>query len=979
MDNRKKGSRLLTDTIREILHTKKRFLSLFVMSFLAVGFLAGLRMTAPDMQNTLDHYYDRQHFMDVRLISMLGLTEEDLEAVSNYPGVSAAEGDRSFDALAGEDSVTVLQLPEKLNLLDLIDGRLPESPDECVTEEKMLESLNLKIGDTITIDTRESFNCVLEEDPLVKNSAPATSGDASVPGDPQSAPNPHSTKHSYKIVGIAHSPVYISRTRENSSVGNGSVNGFVVLPKDCFAREVYSQIYLELDGLSRYNCYRDDTYEEKVDAFIDEIKPFAKERAGIRREQVTQEATFTDMMAAVIQGIAESGSSGGSSGALSGMMVDSGEWYILGRDTIRSYVEFSEDSDRMSDLADVFPLIFFLVAALSSLTSMTRMVEDHRSEIGTLKALGFSTPAISIKYIGYALAGSLIGGGAGLLFGGIALPSLIYYEWGILYLLPKLEVGISPIVAAYSLGAAVLATAGAAFAACYATLRSKPAELLRPRAPKPGKRIFLEYIPVIWKHLSFIQKVSVRNLFRYKKRFWMTIVGIAGCTALLATGYGLRDSIFDVLTWQFDDLMPYNASVSISSDLTPSDRAELMRELEEEPGIRSFMGCYERSISVRTDEGTVDNVILQASSAWNVPAGDDQTPDDSTPADSTSDDSTSEVKSGEKAAGGDSTSEVRSSVPGATDFHSVAQDYICLYPRADGLRRYRKIGDLPRLAPTNETIIIDEKMSDLLGIKEGDTVTLVDNEDKEFPVVVGGICENYVNHHIYMTSSYYKKVFSENPHDNLLLVKTVTDPADDSTSDDLTSEVKSGERASDSDSTSEVKSAREIDLSSEAIADRVSKLNGVITYSRIGELRDRFNESMQSLDIVVWIIIFAAAALAFLVLFNLTNINVTERLRELATLKVLGFYDGETASYVYRENIFLTLMGALAGLFMGKWLHRWLIGTIEMDYMIFGRGLHVKSYLYAVILTLIFSLSVNFFSYFYIRKIDMVESLKSVE
>lgn len=959
MDNRKKGSRLLTDTIREILHTKKRFLSLFVMSFLAVGFLAGLRMTAPDMQNTLDHYYDRQHFMDVRLISMLGLTEEDLEAVSNYPGVSAAEGDRSFDALAGEDSVTVLQLPEKLNLLDLIDGRLPESPDECVTEEKMLESLNLKIGDTITIDTRESFNSVLEEDPLVKNSAPANSGDAAVPGDSQSAPNPHSTKHSYKIVGIAHSPVYISRTRENSSVGNGSVNGFVVLPKDCFAREVYSQIYLELDGLSRYNCYRDDTYEEKVDAFIDEIKPFAKERAGIRREQVTQEATFTDMMAALIQGIAESGSSGGSSGALSGMMVDSGEWYILGRDTIRSYVEFSEDSDRMSDLADVFPLIFFLVAALSSLTSMTRMVEDHRSEIGTLKALGFSTPAISIKYIGYALAGSLIGGGAGLLFGGIALPSLIYYEWGILYLLPKLEVGISPIVAAYSLGAAVLATAGAAFAACYATLRSKPAELLRPRAPKPGKRIFLEYIPVIWKHLSFIQKVSVRNLFRYKKRFWMTIVGIAGCTALLATGYGLRDSIFDVLTWQFDDLMPYNASVSISSDLTPSDRAELMRELEEEPGIRSFMGCYERSISVRTDEGTVDNVILQASSAWNVPAGDDPTPDDSTPADSTSDDSTSEVKS---------------SVPGATDFHSVAQDYICLYPRADGLRRYRKIGDLPRLAPTNETIIIDEKMSDLLGIKEGDTVTLVDNEDKEFPVVVGGICENYVNHHIYMTSSYYKKVFSENPHDNLLLVKTVTDPADD-----LTSEVKSGEKASDSDSTSEVKSAREVDLSSEAIADRVSKLNGVITYSRIGELRDRFNESMQSLDIVVWIIIFAAAALAFLVLFNLTNINVTERLRELATLKVLGFYDGETASYVYRENIFLTLMGALAGLFMGKWLHRWLIGTIEMDYMIFGRGLHVKSYLYAVILTLIFSLSVNFFSYFYIRKIDMVESLKSVE
>ena len=955
MRNGKRGSRLVTDTVREILHTKKRFFSLFIMSFLAVGFLAGLRMTAPDMQNTLDHYYDRQHFMDVRLISMLGLTEEDLDAVRKFPGVREAEGDRSFDALAGEDSVTVLQMPEKLNLLDLIDGRMPRTADECITEEKILESLNLKLGDTITIDTRESFNSALEEDPLVRNPGASNAG-AAEQADPtadsgassgQPSSNSHSTKHTYTIVGIAHSPVYISRTRENSSVGNGSVNGFVVLPKDCFARKIYSQIYLELEGLSKYNCYRDKTYEEKVDAFIEEIEPLAKERAAIRREQVSQEATFTDMMAALIQGIAESGSGGG--GALSGMLTDSGEWFILGRDTIRSYVEFSEDSDRMSDLADVFPLIFFLVAALSSLTSMTRMVEDHRSEIGTLKALGFSTPAISIKYIGYALAASLVGGGAGLIFGGIALPSLIYYEWGILYLLPRLEVSISPVVALYSLGAAVLATAGAAFAACYATLRSKPAELLRPRAPKPGKRIFLERIPFIWKHLSFIQKVSVRNFFRYKKRFWMTIVGIAGCTALLATGYGLRDSIFDVLKWQFDDLMPYSASVSISSDLTPSDRAELMRELEAEPGIESFMGCYERSVSVRTDEGTVDNVILQASSAWSVPADDSAS------------DAKKETDGNSAPAGGDSAQEAKASsdVPGATDFHSVAQDYICLYPRADGLRRYGKVGDLPHLAPTDGTIIIDEKMSDILGIKEGDQVTLLDSDEKEYQAVVGGICENYVNHHIYMTSSYYKKIFSESPHDNLLLVKTVTAPESGA--------AQSGD------------AAPEADLSSEAIADRVSRLNGVITYSRIGELRDRFNESMQSLDIVVWIIISAAAALAFLVLFNLTNINVTERLRELATLKVLGFYDGETASYVYRENIFLTLMGALAGLFLGKWLHRWLIGTIEMDYMIFGRGLHGRSYLYAVVLTVLFSLSVNFFSYFYIRKIDMVESLKSVE
>ena len=878
---------LLTDTVREILHTKKRFLSLFVMSLLAVGFLSGLRMTAPDMHNTVDHYYDRQHFMDVRLISMLGLTKEDLEAVSRAPGVRAAEGSRTFDALAGEDSVNVLEMPRQINLLDLTEGRMPESPDECVTEVKILEALHKEIGDTITIDTRESFDSVLGEDPLAQQAGSS--------GDGKSGTGvSHSTKHTYTIVGIARSPLYVSRTRGSSSVGTGSVTGFVVLPSECFTQDVFSTIYLELEGLDRYNCYTDDAYKEEVDDFIDSLKPLAKERAGIREKQVTEEVTFADMAAALIAGIAQSGSSGSGS-ALSGLDTSSGEWYILDRETIRSYVEFSSDSERMGNLADVFPLIFFLVAALSSLTSMTRMVEDHRAEIGTMKALGFSTASISIKYIGYALAASLVGGTAGLLIGCTALPSLIYYEWGILYLLPKLEMSISPVVVLYSLGAAVLATAGAAFAACYTTLLAKPAELLRPRAPKPGKRIFLEYFGPVWKRLSFIQKVSARNLFRYKKRFWMTIIGIAGCTALLATGFGLRDSIFDVLTWQFDDLMPYNATISIDAGLNPSDRSDMMEVLEEEPGIESFIGCYDRGVSVRTDEGTIDGVALRSTSGWTTYSDPEGT-------------------------------------------HPIAEDYICLYPRADGLRRYGKVGELPRLAPTDEAVVIDEKLADNLGIKEGDTIALLDSDEKEYPVTVCGICENYVGHYVHMTASYYKKVFGERPRDNVLLVKATENPAE-----------------------------------------RVTKIKGVITYNSIDETRDHFHESMKSLDVVVWIIIGAAAALAFLVLFNLTNINVTERVRELATLKVLGFYDGETASYVYRENIILTLMGSALGLLGGKWLHRWLIGTIEMEYMIFGHGLHTRSYLYAVILTVIFSLSVNFFSYFYIRKIDMVESLKSVE
>ena len=912
MSKKDRRSRLLVDTVREILHTKKRFLSLFVMSLLAVGFLAGLRMTAPDMQNTLDHYYDRQHFMDVRLVSMLGLTEDDLQAVSQLEGVRAAEGSRSFDALLGEDSVNVFSIPEKLNLLDLTEGRMPESPDECITEVKILEATHKQIGDTITIDTRESFDSLMEEDPLEQ--AQQLPGTDAAAGGAQAentsgadggnnaarAQKGRSTKHTYTIVGLARSPLYISRTRSASSVGSGSVTGFVALPGECFTNEVYSTIYLELEGLDGYNCYTDDEYAEAVDAFTEGMEPFAKERAAIRKEEVSRKVTFSDMAVALIAGIAGAGSS--SSGAFSGLSVADGEWYILDRKTIRSYVEFSSDAERMGNLADVFPLIFFLVAALSSLTSMTRMVEDHRAEIGTLKALGFSAFSISVKYIGYALAASLLGGGAGLLIGCTALPSLIYFEWGILYLLPPLEIGILPVVTLYSLGSAVLATAGAAYAACNTTLLSKPAELLRPRAPKPGKRVLLENIPVIWSRLSFIQKVSVRNLFRYKKRFWMTIIGIAGCTALLATGFGLRDSIFDVLTWQFDDLMPYEASISIRSDLTPSERAELMEAIEKEPGIESFVGCYERTVSVRTKEGTVDNVILKASSEWR--------------------------RQGEPGAGNAGV--------------SYLDDYIRLYPPAYGLRRYGKVGELPVLSPTDDAVIIDEKLSRRLGIEEGDMIALLDSDETEHPAVVGGICENYVNHHIYMTSACYKRVFGEKPVNNLLMAKMT-------------------------------------DLRPEETAERVSGFKGVLTFSRITETREHFSESMKSLDVVVWIIIFAAAMLAFLVLFNLTNINVTERVRELATLKVLGFYDNETASYVYRENIVLTLLGALMGLFMGTWLHRWLIGTIEMEYMIFGHGLHARSYLYAVLLTAVFSLSVNFFSFFSIRKIDMVESLKSVE
>ena len=862
------------------MRTKKRFFSLLIMNLLAVGFLAGLRMTAPDMQNTVDRYYDEQHLMDVRVVSTLGLTRDDLEALRAVKGVEEAEPGYSFEGRVGDATADIFSVPERINQLVLEEGRLPQNDHECVTEQKMLEALGIRIGDEITVDTSDSYKRFVGDDPL--------------------------REHTFTIVGAVRSPQYITVARNTSSMGSGQVTGFVAVPADAFAQEYYTSIYLTLSGLSGYNCYTDAAYIDAVNAFIDDLEPLGEERAALRRSQLNRDATLSDMLTQVI------------AGDISSLTID-GKWYILSREMDQYYVEFSSDSERMSNLADVFPMVFFLVAALSSLTSMTRMVEEHRAEIGLMKALGFSGLPVSLKYMGYAAGASLTGGLAGLIIGCICLPSLIYYEWGILYILPRLRIGLSPVVTLYSLGAAMLATAGAALAACYTTLRSSPAVLLRPRAPKAGRRVFLERITPVWSRLSFIQKVSARNLFRYQKRFWMTIAGIAGCTALLVTGFGLRDSIFDVLRWQFDRLMMYDATVGIESDMVSADKEALMQHFADEPCIAAFSPCFEDTISLRTQEGTLENVYLTASNNWD------------------------ELGS-----------------------------FIRLYPRGGGVTRYGKSEktERERLLPDDDSVIIDEKMAEMMKVDVGDTIWLRDVQDEEYPVLVGEVCENYVNHHVYMTSACYKSVYGEKPEDNTVLVAL---------NEGKGSQAAGGERANGDMGTAGGERADGEGTGASLDAETILSWKGVLTYSRIDEIRTRFEDSMESLNVVVLIIILAAAILAFLVLFNLTNINVTERIRELATLKVLGFYDNETAAYVYRENMLLTILGSLLGLGMGKWLHRWLIDTIEVEYLIFGRSVHGRSFAYALLLTAVFSLSVNVFSNYTIRRIDMVESLKSVE
>ena len=558
--------------------------------------------------------------------------------------------------------------------------------------------------------------------------------------------------------------------------------------------------------------------------------------------------------------------------------IESCEWYLFSRSYNPGYTGYGQDAERMANLASVFPVIFFLVAALVCLTTMTRMVEEQRVQIGSLKAMGYSGLAISRKYLLYGLLPSLTGGVFGLVIGYILFPKMIFTAYQIMYQMPNIELRAYGGISAYSLLAAVACTTLATLWACLATLRETPASLMRPRTPKAGKRVFLEYIKPLWRKMSFTHKVTARNLFRYQKRFWMTVIGIGGCTALIIAGFGMRSSLLFTMSRQYDDLFHYSAQVTLSSNVLP----------EERQAVEDFLAG---------DSRVVNDVPCTASSATVI---------------TSSYSTTAYVE-----------------VMEAGEIGKVIDllDY--------------KTGEPITMEDTG--VYIDQKLSELLKVSVGDTFFL--DGDARGDVTVAGIYEHYTGHFIYMTPSYYEQTLHADSEPNAYLMNFTSDDTD----------------------------------TCNAIFEKLLSMNGVATTSRMRDTQDTYMHSMERVDFVVVIIILAAAALAMVVLFNLSNINITERQRELATIKLLGFYDGEVSAYVYRENIVLTLFGILLGCFMGHWLHIYLVRSTEIDLMMFGRQTAPSAYVYAAILTALFSLLVNVLAHFKMKKIDMVESLKSAE
>ena len=564
--------------------------------------------------------------------------------------------------------------------------------------------------------------------------------------------------------------------------------------------------------------------------------------------------------------------------------IENPKWYVQTReDALTEYQGYGDNADRMRSIGKVFPVLFFLVAALISLTTMTRMVEEQRVQIGTMKALGYGKAAIAGKYIGYALIATLGGSIFGVLVGEKILPFIIIYAYMILYKhLPAILVPYHMSYALQASGIAVACTLIATIASCYKELAAEPAELMRPAAPKQGKRILLERIGIIWKHLNFTWKSTVRNLIRYKKRFFMTIFGIGGCMALMVVGFGLKDCIYEIVSLQYEKVQFYDAATYMSDDISEENRQQLHDYLDQNADIKETIEARMQKTDVKSASGKKTLYLM-------VPSDNEK-----------------------------------------------IEDFLSFHSRTNKDEVY---------SLKKDEVILTEKMASLLNVKVGDELTIEDEDRGDQTVTVGAICENYMSHYLYLSPEKYEELYGV-PAEYNTIIYSVKDGKDDQI---------------------------------EKIGTKLLSMDGVLNVSYTSSIEGRLDDMLRSLNLVIVVLIVSAGMLAFVVLYNLNNINITERQRELATLKVLGFYDGEVASYVYRENILLTIIGSVVGMVLGNLLHRYIILTVEVEEAMFGRQIHWQSYLYSFLFTVAFSLFVNWVMFYKLKKIDMVESLKSVE
>lgn len=1072
------------DFFRTISKSKGRFFAIFCMVAMGAGVFSGLNESSIDMKRTADVYYDDTAFMDIRLLSTYGFTDEDIDILSEQEYIEGIMPGHCTDALINmNESDYVVRVhsiplspsdtdPDYMNRPTLLEGRMPQKNNECLLSTHELEQYNIRLGDEITLHGDESLDDIL-------------------------------STRTYTVTGIVNSSYYISFVYGNSSIGNGTISYFMYVPEDSFCADYYTDVYARVTGADKLNCFGDE-YEALTDSAIDNIEILSKERITVRYDDILTSATdalneakteyadaekeieeklndafvsltdakfeisekeqelidakrqvsnsqyelnkakneiaktekeyeaglekYNQALSEYNYGLAEYNNAlalykqkkseyeyacgiynekmHAYNDAISGgvppeqlsavyaeltaikrqldsanaelavfetqltenkAILDAGkkeldkskaelenakkliedgkkqikngqyqlnrakaeiedgekqladakleledawseyyenyaeaqneladarseiekaekeiadlerpQWYILDRNSNSGFVSFSSDADRMKSLATVFPLIFFLVAALVALTTMTRMVDEERSIIGTYKALGYSSTRIMSRYLMYALLASLTGSLFGILLLSRLLPQVIWAAYGMLYIVPAMITKYDPSLVMISTGAATLCTMLSTYFACRNSLSEQPSSLLLPRAPKPGKRILLERIGFIWKHLSFNSKVTARNLFRYKKRMLMTLIGIAGCTALVLTGFGIKDSVADIVSNQFNIIYKYNVQVTTEGNLD-NDALEILKN---ENYFSAYMPVSQRGTDIVSDKSTVSGYVM---------------------------------------------------IPESSDSF---EDFVLLRSRTTH----------EKVEFNEQSVIISEKTSDKLGVSVGDSIMIKD-DDTYLTFTITGITENYIYHYLYIAPEIYSDVSGNSTDTNSVLCICN----------------KNGE------------------AEKKSISDSLLKCNNIGSVIFNEEYSTTFNGMIKTLNLVTVVLIVLAALLAFIVLYNLININITERRKELATIKVLGFYDREVSSYIFRETIILTVLGCILGLILGIFMHRLVITTIEVDMVMFGRTIAPLSYLFSALLTVMFSVIVELIMKPKMKAIDMVESLKSVD
>ena len=926
------------DSLREIKKTFGRFLAIFTIVAIGCGFFSGIKATMPDMLVTAEDYFMDHRLMDLKLASTLGVRSQDIEEIKKAPEVEGVMAGYSKDVYYRYESRNLVlkfmsynsDLPEsspnKLNTPEIIEGRMPQKEGECLIEIKATSPDTFKVGNTIKISEPDGTKKIT--DTLAKDE--------------------------YKIVGIAASPMYIGYERDSTNVGTGKVTSNVLVPEYNFKGEYYTEAYVKFKGTEEYAPFSEE-YKSRVNALkkgavkafeesvnsryetayknsLNTIKSneekvktleqivnsdrksllMQKQALDLQIKQAEQklkkseegstqyflnQTTLVQLESSleIVADLLKDGNQQGqyhkkykenlaeNKAALEKARTElngfkSPEIYSFNRfEASDDYSSFYGDSQKIDSISKVFPVFFILVAALVCLTTMTRMIEEQRTLMGTYKSLGYSAKTIAKKYLFYAVTASVLGSISGTVIGMKIIPAIIYDSYKIMYNIPVLKTEIKPLYVILCTAVSVVCIGAAALMACIKELRARPASLMRPRPPKNGKRVFLERFPKIWNKISFLGKVTVRNLVRYKKRFLVTVIGVAGCTALIVTGLGLKFSIKSIADRQFEDILVYNGLVMLNSDnYSKQQLAETMDEISR----------VDKYMFARSENVTAENSGKSQSASVIV-----------------------------------------------VDKPENTEDFIHL--------RDCKTGEKQEIKENQA--IVTEKLCKLTGLKTGDYVTLKSEKGKIAKLKIGGISKNYTMHYIYISPGTYKNCFGTESVCNMAFVNLQKGVDDTAFKEDL---IKKDEFYG-------------------------------MEYKE--DSSKGFMNSLDSLDKVVILLVVCAGGLAMVVLYNLANINITERIREIATIKVLGFFENETSAYICRENYISTAIGILVGLFLGKILHYFVVITAEVDIVMFNHQLVWWAFVLGALLTAVFTIIVNAFLRLVIRKIDMVESLKSVE